>query len=520
MEQIRRTVMTLTAAVLLVAVAGFAVAGGTEEATDAGETYRFSFATGPWDVGQGRIDVSEQPEHPWFQYVENRLGIAPLTQSWEWEGSDGYIQGLRLALAGGEVFEAIMPWSQTFAQELIDAGLIIPLDDLIPQYEHINAYYSPEIWDAIRAQQGGSIYYIPQPAPRITGRAGFIRRDWLERVGLDVPTTRDELLTVYRAFRDQDANGNGDPNDEIPVSGRQLFRWFDDLFLMHGVVMFEGHPQWSWNDEEGFFESHQVSDQMLAAVQFINLLYEEGLMDVVMPAQPNADWTAKIADDRIGHYFHLINEIHSKSAFAFEPGNDATGYEHWVVMPHPPIVDGVGRVPYYFPNVQSPRLMITRDARDPGAIMEWLDFSSSEEGLTFGTLGVPDVDWRRDGDGEIEVINQVQPVHYKYLLLMGEMPDEIVARSPMGALKVEMLEAVAPNLAPTENMLMPATVYEGYADFAPNSATMYRETIGRMITGAVEPTSENWEIYRRQWYEAGGQVVTDRATQWYRSFYQ
>lgn len=511
---------TLIGVAMVLAITAQLFAGGDAEAGAVdGDVYRFSFATGPWDVGQGRIDVAEQPNHPWFQYVESQVGAAPLTQSWEWEGSDGYLQGLRLALAGGEPMEVLMPWSPVFSQELIDAGLVVPLDDLIPQYEHIAAFYPDEIWDSIRTQQGGRIYYIPEPVAPLAGRAGFIRRDWLERVGLDVPTTREELLTVYRAFRDQDANGNGDRNDEIPVSGRQLFRWFDDLFLMHGVVMFEGHPQWSWNEAEGFFESHQVSDQMLAAVQFINLLYSEGLMDIAMPAQPNADWTAKIADDRVGHYFHLISEIDSKSAFAFEPENDATGLRHWTVLPHPPIVEGVGRVPYYYPNVGSPRFLITTNARDPEAIMAWLDWSSSPEGSAFANLGVPGVDWQRDADGEIQVINQVPAVNFKYAFNLGPTPNDIVARSPMGVLKVEILETVVPAFAPTPNMLMPASVYDGYADFVPSSATMYREMIGQMITGAVAPTQENWDAYRRRWYQAGGQVVTDRATQWYREFF-
>ncbi|MFP4510417.1 MAG: extracellular solute-binding protein [Spirochaetota bacterium] len=515
MHTIRRLLL-LSAAITL--IAGAAFAGGAEE-TQETETYRFSYATGPWDVGQGRIDVSEQPDHRWFQYVEEELGVVPLTQSWEWEGSEGYLQGLRLALAGGEEFEAIMPWSPTFAQELIDAGQVIPLDDLITQFPNIEALYSAEVWDNIRTQQGGQIYYIPQPAPIVTARPGFIRRDWLERVDMDVPTTRDELVEVYRAFLEEDANGNGDPDDEIPVSGRVQFRWFDDLFIMHGVSMFEGHPHWSWNEDEDFFESHQVSDEMFAAVQFISELYEEGLMDVGMPAQSNADWSQRIADDRVGHYFHLINEIHGKSAFAYDDDGDSTGREHWAVLPHPPVVSEVGEQPYYFPNVGQPRFMITTDARDPEAIMRWLDWSVSPEGMAYSALGIPGVEWEENEDGEIVVLEEVQPVHFKYAEGLGEIPDTILSMQPMGELKIDMIEEVQDNIVPTEDMFMPATVYSDYADFAPSSATMYRETIGQMITGELEPTEENWEEYRERWYEAGGQVVTDRATEWYRSFY-
>ena len=41
----------------------------------------------------------------------------------------------------------------------------------------------------------------------------------MKNVGLETPATIDELYEVLVAFKEQDANGNGDPNDEIPWSG-------------------------------------------------------------------------------------------------------------------------------------------------------------------------------------------------------------------------------------------------------------------------------------------------------------
>ena len=34
---------------------------------------------------------------------------------------------------------------------------------------------------------------------------------------MKMPTTWDELYDVLVAFKEKDANGNGDPNDEIPM---------------------------------------------------------------------------------------------------------------------------------------------------------------------------------------------------------------------------------------------------------------------------------------------------------------
>ena len=507
--------VTMIAALAVVAVYG---TGTTEPETTEDGVYEFTWAFGPWDVGDGRLPLDEQPTNRYYQYVAEEVGAVPLTTSWEWDGSRGYVQGLRLALVSGEQFEALMPYDPILAQELIDSDIAIPLDDLIEEYApNVKSAFTESQWDQIRTAQGGQIYYIPQYSHKMSARAGFIRKDWLERVGLDVPTTVDELLEVYRAFKAQDANGNGDPNDEIPVSGREGFRWFDDLFTMHGVSMYEGHPHWRWNEDLGIFESDQVSDEMFNAISFIKQLYDEGLMDATMPAQPNADWTAKINAGRVGHYFHLVYFIDTKSAFAYENADDPTGLDYWTVMPQPPLVPGVGREDYYYPVVGRPYFMITKWAQDPAAIMRWFDWSSSPEGNIYAQVGIEGENYVRE-DGRIVVTNDVEQYYLFRVGFRRYVPDLFVL-DPMGEVKVQILEQILPHLQDLEDMMMPNTVYSGHEDFAPASATLYREAFGKFLTGEWPLTEVRWEAYKADWYARGGQEVTDRATAWYRDFF-
>lgn len=37
----------------------------------------------------------------------------------------------------------------------------------------------------------------------------FMNKEWLDKVGMDVPTTTEEFYNVLKAFKEQDANGNG-----------------------------------------------------------------------------------------------------------------------------------------------------------------------------------------------------------------------------------------------------------------------------------------------------------------------
>ena len=65
-----------------------------------------------------------------------------------------------------------------------------------------------------------SIYSLPAGAlhsrMHTTYGIQYINTKWLERVGKEMPTTMEEFHDVLVAFRDMDANGNGDATDEIP----------------------------------------------------------------------------------------------------------------------------------------------------------------------------------------------------------------------------------------------------------------------------------------------------------------
>ncbi|MFS6554331.1 hypothetical protein VPJ68_02290, partial [Parabacteroides distasonis] len=102
-------------------------------------------------------------------------------------------------------------------------GILIPLNDLIAEHApNIQALFKkyPAL-EAMCTSSDGNIYalagwwgdindYVPDYL--------YIRQDWLDNLGLEMPHTIDELYDVLTAFKEQDANGNGDPSDEIPLA--------------------------------------------------------------------------------------------------------------------------------------------------------------------------------------------------------------------------------------------------------------------------------------------------------------
>ncbi|MFR8337370.1 MAG: hypothetical protein ACLVAW_12230 [Eisenbergiella massiliensis] len=93
-------------------------------------------------------------------------------------------------------------------EKAIKDGVIIPLNDIFDQYcPNIKKYLAenPEVDKMIKTDDGNYFAF-----PFIRGEdklcytvGGFIRQDWLDELGLEVPTTVDEWHEVLTAFKEK-----------------------------------------------------------------------------------------------------------------------------------------------------------------------------------------------------------------------------------------------------------------------------------------------------------------------------
>ena len=104
--------------------------------------------------------------------------------------------------------------------------------------------------------------------------------------------------------------------------------------------------------------------------------------------QSTADWIAKINSDRVGHYFHLPSTLEIFSGFRNDDPN-----VKWIYMP-PVTVPGKPLQKFMFQRLAVPGFMITRAAKNPEKIMQWYNWSQTDEGSMFNWLGIPGVDWK------------------------------------------------------------------------------------------------------------------------------
>lgn len=109
----------------------------------------------------------------------------------------------------------------------------------------------------------------------------FINKQWLDKLGLSVPTTWDEFKKVLEAFKTQDPNGNG-KHDEIPLDlnspGTDGFGTFSaNVFLgSEGITISNGGL--GLYAENGKIKSYLTDPRYKKLIKYLNSLWKEGLI--------------------------------------------------------------------------------------------------------------------------------------------------------------------------------------------------------------------------------------------------
>lgn len=285
----------------------------------------------------------------------------------------------------------------------------------------------------------GGIYSMPwvmTDLPQMNIRY-YINQNWLDNVGMEVPTTVDELSAVLEAFKTEDANGNGDPNDEwgIYMAPETISYLEQQLCGSYGI---------GDNGLKPISERYYIDDN--DQVQF--LYTSEGMKEIW---QQMAEWWA-------AGYMHP--ESFGKPAYEnwVTDGsvNDIVGLFSWVgsnYLYSDAIDDYTAISVLTGPNGEEPvqswcdfpvrgtsAFTITDACQAPGTLIQWADYFYGEEGVQFSAFGKEGVTYNLDEEGKIrytdEILNyeggaQLGAYQYGLFVYGGSIPTWYVDSEPM-----------------------------------------------------------------------------------------
>jgi putative aldouronate transport system substrate-binding protein len=354
----------------------------------------------------------------WVKELEARLNVK--FEFISVNSTDNYDNVVNLNISGGD-YPDIISWNWSNysggIEAAIEDGLVqsFPMSELqekVPNYYNLIA--NNEYINRALVLTDGSIAafcHVEESTARNAYSGYAIRKDWLDRLNLEVPKTIDELHDALVAFKEQDANGNGDPNDEIPMSDRVTLNLIKELGSAWGLIY--NYPQldpetgkvtyWTEiNDGKNFRDFAMTMRQW----------YAEGLIDPSFTSNTQTEINSQVTSDiqgfwhtntnRFPGYYTLLKDTVASyadsSAVKLEPlprfpyvyaeGADAKRYTQAVNLKNwAAAAEG---------NV------ITSAAVKEGKvdkILELFNYMYSEEGTTLISWGVEGVSFDYDADG-------------------------------------------------------------------------------------------------------------------------
>ncbi|MDF2660922.1 MAG: extracellular solute-binding protein family 1 [Paenibacillus sp.] len=183
-------------------------------------------------------------------------------------------------------------------EKAIKDNKIIKLNDLIdkhaPNLKKLLAD-NPD-WKKQVTTDEGSIYMFPFLRGNDKVRVFFgpsIRQDWLDKLGLKMPTTIDEWYTVLKAFKEKDPNGNGQA-DEIP------FYIDKDQISTDAPFLGAWGINYSYYHEGGKVKFGPIQPEFKEFLITMNKWYKEGLLDKDFAAPNEKLFDNKVTTNLLG----------------------------------------------------------------------------------------------------------------------------------------------------------------------------------------------------------------------------
>lgn len=423
-------VLALTgAAVLAMSGAAFAEAN-----TDTSQT-EFKIMSGISALNKGYDD------NEILKQLQEEAGISI---TWNAQ-SDSLSEQVNISIAGGTLPDAFqgVGFSNYELTNYGEDGTFIDLtpyltEEYMPNLAKI-LEENPDIVSAITMDDGG-IYGLPAAERMGTGAIGaekdysiftipqfsMINKKWLDDLGLEVPTTLDELHDVLTAFKENDMSAKiygNDAGSTIPMStGFDEWCWGQNIF-------YAGFGFTNWlNDvckdltlyEDGTVDFVCATDNYRKAMEYFHEWYAEGLMDPEMFSQDTTQLMAKCSQGYVGvSTWWYIEELMGQYAedYVFLPVLDGPDGTHNVT-----VRTGGG--------TNGGQLSITSVCQSPANLLKFYDLWYAPENVMQLQYGPKDVYFTGQNENGVWQSVTDDEAREKYGVSAGELKGQYEVAGP------------------------------------------------------------------------------------------
>lgn len=211
-------------------------------------------------------------DNKWTQYINENMGKVGIKVEFVAVPRSEELSKVQTMMAAGTGPDLMLCYTKSVVQDYYNQGGtydLAPYVDGEKQVLNLKQYLGSDVLDVAR-NSDGSLWSIPARRSTTAKTNLFIRKDWLDALGMEIPTTPDELYDVLYAFK------NNNPEGRTDVIASNL--WTNPGPVSYAFLK-------SATDEKEFAIANEgnymiYSDEGYADyLRFINRLYNEGLMD-------------------------------------------------------------------------------------------------------------------------------------------------------------------------------------------------------------------------------------------------
>lgn len=396
--------------------------------------------------------------------------------------SSGYADKLSVMLLSGDIPDLI--YFQGGDAKMVEQGVLEDLGPMLAETKYLKDALWPHNVERLK-NYPYLLYVYP-----VRGPQPVIRKDWLEKTGLKAPKTVEDYVTLFKAIKDGDLDGNGVADSYGVTTAdntNELDSIFNQAFGITGTWMKNPAGEWVHS---------RTTAQEKDKIAFYASLREQGLYDPEYITTKFDVKEDKFYTGRAGVIFGSSGEvidIYGGKMRQVHPGAEL------VLLPPPKGPGGQGLAAVDV-SKESRGLAISTVSEHKAEVMKLLDFMASPDGQMFDRLGFEGQEYTKDGDS-YKVTDKIATWYARFMVAANWTPP-VVWQS----------EAAQQSLATIQKDFKPDNTFVWPADYAADldaTENVYRSWVYKFISGAAK--MDQWDQYVAEWEAAGGKRLNDYA---------
>lgn len=469
-----------------------------------------------WELGRFATDVNEKPL-PVYDTIAKKLDITvtPISAPWNtWE------EALAIRMASDSVPDVFIHYGFDRREQFYKwrkDKLIEPIPE--DEQTYPNLYKQLQKYTEFKPMMEDKFYGMPisyvqdEDVGAYIDHALFIRKDWLKKLGLKMPTTLKELENTIVAFTTQDPDGNG-KNDTygLGATNEGGAWWLYPYINMFDVDLFD------WKKTDGKWVPDLLTGDMKSAFRWLTELYNKGALDKQFVTCSITQMTERFVTGKVGIMAHSAGypawgaiEQQFKSTY---PDNVST--DMFDVMPVPVGITGKQRVngsPNSWSMVSVSSQMSEKKKKK---IFEMLDYMLSEEGLELLRYGIEGTHYTKNGNEYTLTLPKYDDGYFKTLADVDPSSEALKRMItwdkgflPKNSVKNQELQ-IASAMPFRKASVLPATFYipvkeEDFPSLTSSLLTDYVNTeVLKIISSPVGEFDSKWNKMIESWKGKGG----------------